>query len=205
MAATEQKCPRCGAANPAGAKFCSSCGNVLGAPQATAQPQPAATFSSSSGFSGASSSSGFGASGGSGNTRSATFGLDPGQAFVALSQAVTSLGGDITDQSPPNLIRFAVPYKDTWTTLGLTAKMEGEVRITPEPQGGSRATVLTNVNIGSLIPLFIICVVIGIFLFGFGLILGVLVDVYIYYKLNGDVAERLARSILERAAAGVQA
>jgi len=131
--------------------------------------------------------------------RSARLNLDPIQAFAACSQAVTSLGGNINDQSPPNQIRFSVPYKDTWTTLGLTAKLDGEVRITPDPQGGSKVTITAAVNVNSLIPLFVILVIIGLLTFFVGVLVAVLCDFYIYSKLNGEVSDKLAQSILQRA------
>jgi hypothetical protein len=180
----EQTCLRCGTVNAVDAKFCSKCGNPLGAPP----PQQSASFASQ-----------FGSGGGAGNMRSALLTIDPNQAFAVFSQAVTSLGGIINDQSPPNQIRFTVPYKDTWTTLGLTARLDGEVRIIPDAQSGSKVTITTGVNVNSLIPLFIILVVIGIFAFFFGALVGALCDVYIYFKLNGEISSNLAKSILERA------
>ncbi|MGO9740561.1 MAG: zinc ribbon domain-containing protein [Roseiarcus sp.] len=198
--AEERRCPRCGAVNAPEGKFCSNCGAPLdaaAAPQAAPPPQSAPP-PAGGGYTGGSSSSGFGASSGSGTSRTVTLAMDPVQAFAAFQQAGAALGIMVSDENPPNRIKFTAPYKDTWTTLGIAVKLDCEVQIAADAHGGSRAMVTTGLNVGSAILVFVIYVVIGLLIFGYGLILGIAADAWVYYKLNGEVSEKLGRSLIER-------
>ena len=186
----ERKCARCGALNPAEARFCSSCGAPL---VATPPPPPSWSPSASSFSSGA---SGFA----SGPARTLTVAMDPTQAFAAFQQAGIALGGAVAEDAPPNRIKFSIPYKDSWTTIGFKVKRDCEIRIAPDP-AGSRATVSTGLDLASAIPVFLVYVVGGLAFFGYGLILGVAIDVWVYYKLNGEASEKATAALIERATA----
>lgn len=190
--ADERKCARCGAVNAAEARFCSSCGAPLVAAAAPAHLPPAtlsAIFSSSR-------SSGFG----SGPAQTLTIAMDPAQAFAAFQQAGIALGGAVVEDAPPNRIKFSIPYKDSWTTIGFKVKLDCEVQIAPDP-AGSRVTVSTGLNLASAIPVFLVYIVGGLAFFGYGLILGVVIDVWVYYKLNGEASEKATAALIERATA----
>ena len=187
--ADERKCARCGAANAAEARFCSSCGAPLAAP-----PPPPGLAPSASASPGRSSAFA------SGPARTLTLAMDPAQAFAAFQQAGIALGGAVVEDAPPNRLKFSVPYKDRLTTVGMTVKLDCEAQIAPDP-GGSRVTVTTGLNLASAIPLFLIYVVIGLLLIGYGFILGLAIDVWVYYKLNGEASAKTTASLIDRATA----
>jgi hypothetical protein len=187
----ERKCARCGAVNAAEARFCSSCG----APLVAAAPPPPPPPPSSASFS-SSRASGFA----SGPARTLTVAMDPAQAFAAFQQAGIALGGAVAEDAPPNRIKFSIPYKDRWTTIGFTVKLDCEVQIAPDP-AGARVTVSTGLNLTSAIPVFLIYVAIGLLLIGYGFVLGVAIDVWVFYKLNGETSEKATAALIERATA----
>jgi hypothetical protein len=180
--ADERKCPTCGAINPPEARFCSSCGAPLVAAATNA------IFSSSPP----------GAAGGA--ARTLTLSLDPAQAFAAFQQAGIALGGAVVGDAPPNRLMLSIPHKDAWTTIGFTAKLDCDIQIAPDPVG-SRVTVSTRLHFASAIPVFLVYLVGGVAFFGYGLILGVAIDVWVYYKLNGEASEKATAALIERATA----
>jgi hypothetical protein len=185
----ERKCARCGAANAAEARFCSSCGAPLAAPPPPPGPAPSASASpdQSSGFA-------------SGPARTLTLAIDPAQAFAAFQRAGIALDGAVVEDAPPNRLKFSVPYKDRWTTVGMTVKLDCEAQIAPDP-GGSRVTVSTGLNLASAIPLFLVYLVIGLLLNGYGFFLGVAIDLWVYHKLNGEASAKTTASLIDRATA----
>ena len=133
-----------------------------------------------------------------------TLAIDPVQAFAAFQQAGASLGAIVRDENPPTRIKFSMPYKDTWTTCGVGVKIDCEVQIAADASGGSRAMVTTGLNVSSAIFVFVIYPVAGLFVFIWGVILGIAIDAWVYNKLNGEVSEKLARTLVERVTGGVQ-
>ncbi len=206
------KCAKCGASCPSDAKFCSACGNPFAVqlppqapPQASAPPQAPAA-SGFGGAGGAAFSSGFGASN-SASARSVHVPLDANAAFAAFGQAIVDLGGEIRFQSAPQQLRFVLPYKDLWLTGNFPVKFVGQVSLAPDANGGTNVATEASIDGGSLAPLIAVTFLLFLFMVGYGLISGYYIPLlavataYGYFKLNGDKAEELTRSLVARAQA----
>ena len=126
--------------------------------------------------------------------------MDPAQAFAAFRQAGVALGGAMVEHSPPNQLKFSVPYKDRWLTIGITVKLDCEVAIAPDP-AGARVNVSTGLRLASAIPLFLVYVAVGVLLISYGFLLGVAIDVWVYYKLNGEASGKTTAELIDRATA----
>ena len=168
-AATMSACPKCGAENPIGAKFCASCRNPLGAtaappPRQPPMPPPTTPLQ------------GLMSTGGKAATQNFAGSADAIHAHV-LNLLEARKDTDIEQSSAPSQIVASAAFKDWLTTGGVVTRANTDIRIAAIGEQQSQVSVqaaidsnttnkvwgvltviwvlaILRLGIGSLVPIF---------------------------------------------------
>ncbi|MEM1436982.1 MAG: SHOCT domain-containing protein [Pseudomonadota bacterium] len=197
-AVTETICSKCGATNPAAAKFCSACRNPL---QATATPTPAPPVNPvppprpSPGIGGMMSGGG----------KTVTKQVN-GDAHAVYAQTVKHLRGladtEIQHELAPQQLAAKVGFKSFGLTLGMGIEVDTSVQIAPTTPGQSQVAITTKTDSSSTSKLLITSIVIWLMIwFSWGLapmilLLGAIAMGLSWWQLQTSPGESIAKALV---------
>lgn len=137
-------CAKCGTANPAGSKFCSSCGAPMGAGAPPPPPPPRPRPMPSPGqFA-------------MGKVHARQVSGAPGEVYDRVLAAVQSMGGEVRANHPGQMLSCVLKWKNLWITGGMGIAYDTD--ITVEPAGADMTTVRVSpkVDWSSTVMLFVV-------------------------------------------------
>ncbi len=164
-AAATSTCPRCNAGNAAMSKFCTSCGSSMTGPapamhaptphsqpgpQPVAPPRPGINFQR------------FGMAGGGAAPTSINVSINAADAYEAVMTKVRQDDVEVEREQPASNARFVVNYKDFANTSWMKVKYNGELTVVETAPDQSSVKLSLALNWGSMVPLIISGVAIGI-------------------------------------------
>jgi len=133
-----------------------------------------------------------------------TVNTDATTAYGYALNAVSSAGGVVHWQSPPQSFQFTLTKKDTWNTGGFPVNYSGEATVTPV--GPQQCTIRVGLKVewGSTVPVIVSTVVVIILLglcypmlLAFGFLLAILGVVYTGWVVGSKMPQDLVARILK--------